>query len=111
MLNISEISLVLCTPKFTDISITFDEYIWDSPQIPSIYDIAVVTWITSCHKNRMAIRIITLWRVHVTSVATSASTVRFLIDIMFIFKAIISHFKGSYDKQNLTRMVVAYGIY
>ena len=51
-------------------------------------------WITSCYKNRMTTREIILWRVHVTSMATSVSTMRFLIEIMFIFKAIKSHFKG-----------------
>ena len=31
------------------------------------YDVAVIQWITSCHKNRMTTRVITLWRVDVTS--------------------------------------------
>ena len=33
---------------------------------------------------------------------------RFLIEIMFILKAIKSHFSGSYDKQNLTLVVISY---
>ena len=56
---------------------------------------------TSCHKNRMTTRVITLWRLDVTSFTTSVSTMRFLSEIMLILKAIKSHFSGSYDKQNL----------
>ena len=66
------------------------------------YDVAVIQWITSCHKNRMTARVITLWRVYVTSMTTSVSTMRFHIDLMFVLKAIKSRFKGSYDNQNLT---------
>ena len=65
------------------------------------YDVAVIRWITSCHKNRMTTRVITLWRLDVTSFTTSVSTMRFLSEIMLILKAIKSHFSGSYDKQNL----------
>ena len=61
------------------------------------YDVAVIQWITSCHKNRMATRVI-LWRERVTSLTTFMSAMRFLIEIMFILKAIKYHFKGSYDK-------------
>ena len=32
-------------------------------------------------------------------------------DTMFVLKAIKSNFKGSYDKQNLTRVVISYEIY
>ena len=32
-----------------------------------LYDVAVIQWITSCHKNRMTTRYIKFWRVHVTS--------------------------------------------
>ena len=35
----------------------------------------------------------------------------YLIEIMFILKAIKSHFKGPYDKQNLTLAVILYEIY
>ena len=52
------------------------------------HDIAVIQWITSCHKSRMTIRVITLWRVHVAPLTTSVSTMRFRIEIMFILKAI-----------------------
>ena len=65
------------------------------------YDL--IQWITSCHKNRMTTRVITLWRVYLTSLTTSVSTLRFLTEIMFILKAIKSHFKGSYDKQRYPR--------
>ena len=57
------------------------------------HDVAVIQWITSCHKNRMTTRVITLLRVHVTSLTTSVSAMRFRIEIMFILKAIKSHFK------------------
>ena len=40
------------------------------------YDVAVIPWITLCHKNRMTTRVITLWRAHVTSLTTSVSTMR-----------------------------------
>ena len=75
------------------------------------YDIAVILWITSCHKNRITTRIIiiTLWSEHVTSL-TSSSTMSFLSEIMFILKAIKSHFKESYDKENLILMVISYEI-
>ena len=71
------------------------------------YDVAVIQWITSCHKNR----VVTLWCVDVTSLTTSVPTMRFLIEIMFILKAIKSTFKGQYDKQNLTLVVISYEIY
>ena len=72
------------------------------------YGIAVIQWIMSCHKNRMKIHVITLWRVYVTSLTTSMSAKRFLTEIMLIFKEIKSHFKGSDDKQNLTLVVISY---
>ena len=49
---------------------------------------------TSCHKNRMATRVITLWSVHVTSLTTPVSTMHFLIKIKLILKAIKSNLKG-----------------
>ena len=55
--------------------------------------------------------VITLWRVNVTSFTTSVSTMRFLAEIMFVLKDINSHFRGSYDKQNLTLVVISYEIY
>ena len=49
--------------------------------------------------------------VYVTSLATSVLTMCFLIEIMFILKAIKSHLKGSFDKQNLTLVVISYEVY
>ena len=45
------------------------------------------------------------------SLTRSVSTIHFLIEIVFIFKGIKSHFKRSDDKQNLTLLVVSYEIY
>ena len=59
-------------------------------------------------KHRMTTRIITLWREDVSSLTTSVSTVRFLPEILSVLKAIKSHFEGSYDKQNLTLVVISY---
>ena len=58
------------------------------------YDVAVIKWITSCHKNRLTTGVIILSCVYLTSLTTSVSTMRFVIEIMLIFKAIKSHFKG-----------------
>ena len=66
------------------------------------YDVAVIQWITPCHKNRINTRVITLWRVQVTPLRTSMSGKRRLIGKMIILKAIKSKLKGSYDKQNLS---------
>ena len=79
----------------------------------SIYhnDVAVIQLITSFHKNRMPTRVITLWRVYLASLTVSVSTIRFLLEILSIIKAIKSNFKVSYDKQNLTRVVISYEIY
>ena len=57
-----------------------------------LYDIAIIQWITSCLKNRITTRVITLSRVDVTSLTTSVSTMRFLIEIMIILKAIKNPF-------------------
>ena len=59
----------------------------------------------------MITRVITLWRIDVTSMTTSVSTMRFLLEILPILKAIKSTFIWSYDKQNLTRVVISYEIY
>ena len=74
------------------------------------YDVAI-QWITSCHKNGMTTRVITLLRVHVTSVTMSMPTVRFLAGIMLILKTIKSNLKGSYDKQNPILVGISYEIY
>ena len=39
-------------------------------KVNSSYDVAVMLWITSFHKNRNTTRVITLLRVHVTSLTT-----------------------------------------
>ena len=75
------------------------------------YDVAVIQWITSYHKNHMTTRVITLWRANVTSLTTSVSTMRFLIEIKLALNAIKSLFQGSYNKQNLTFVVILYEIY
>ena len=59
----------------------------------------------------MTTPVITLWRVHVTSLTTWVSAMHFRIEIMFILNAIKSYFKGSSDKQNLTLVVISYKIY
>ena len=59
----------------------------------------------------MATRVITLWCVYVTSLATSVSTMRFRTEIIIILRAIMSYFKGSDDKENLTRVVILYVLY
>ena len=68
---------------------------------------------TSCHKNRMTTHVITLWLIDVTSLTKSVVCVNnaFLLGIKFILEAIKSHFKDSYDKQNLTLVVISYEIY
>ena len=58
------------------------------------HDIAVIWWITSCHKNHMTTRVITLWGVDVTSLTRSVLTMRFLLEILSSLKAIKSIFKS-----------------
>ena len=59
----------------------------------------------------MTTRVITLWRENVTSLTTSVSKMCFLIEILFVLKVIKSCFKGQYDKQNLTLVVISFDIY
>ena len=62
-------------------------YLHGSVEVDKIYlsyNVAVIQWKTSCHKNRITTRVITLWRVLVTLLSMSVSTMCFLIDIMFI---------------------------
>ena len=54
--------------------------------------------------------VMTLWRAYVTSLTTSVSTMRFLIEIKFILKAIKFNFKGPYDKQTLTLVITSHEI-
>ena len=56
------------------------------------YDVAVIQWIKSYHKNRMTTCVITLWCVDLTSLTTSMSTMRFLLEILSILKVIKSGF-------------------
>ena len=58
------------------------------------YGVAVIQWITPCHKNRTTTREIIHLRVHVLSSTTSVSTMRFHIEIIFILKAINSVLTG-----------------
>ena len=74
-------------------------------------DVAVIQWITSCHENRMTIGVITPWHEYETSLRMSVSAMHFLIEIMFILKAIKFHIKRSYDKQNFTLVFILYEIY
>ena len=55
-------------------------------------------------KYRMTTRVI-------TSIIMSVSTMRFLLEILSVLKAIKFSSEGSYDKQNLTVMVISYEIY
>ena len=75
------------------------------------YDVTVIPRITSYHKNRMTTRVITFWCVDITSLTTSVLTMRVLHEILLILTAIKSNFKGSYDKKNLTLVVILYEIY
>ena len=74
------------------------------------YDVAVIQWIMWL-KNRMTTFNNTVLRVYVTSLTTSVLAMGFLLEILFILKAIKSHFKGSYDNQNLTLVVMSNEIY
>ena len=65
----------------------------------------------SYHKNRMTRRVITFWRLYVTSLTMAMSAIRFLIENIFNFRAIKSPFDGSYDKQTLTLVVISYGFH
>ena len=57
------------------------------------HDVAGIQWITSCHKNHMTTCVLTLWREFLTSLTSSVSTKYFIIQTMFILKAIKSHFE------------------
>ena len=65
------------------------------------YDVAVFQWITSCHKNRMTTRVITLLREHVTSLTTSVTTMQIFIENMSTSKAMKSYFKSHMIKRIL----------
>ena len=67
------------------------------------------SYIMSDHKNCMTSHVMTLWHLHVIGSIGVYNTS--LIEILFILKTMKSHFKGSYDKQKLTLVVVSYEIY
>ena len=64
------------------------------------YDVTFIQRITSCHKNGMTTRVITLARRR-NAIDNFRVNNAFLIQIMIILRAIKFHFKGSYEKQNL----------
>ena len=75
------------------------------------YDVAVVQWITSCYKTLYG-HICNNTKAQTRNVIDNVRVNNaFLIEIMFNLKAIKSHFKGSYDKQNLTLVVISSEIY
>ena len=53
-----------------------------------LYDVALIQWIMLCHKNCMTTHVITLWRIHITSLTMSVSTMYVLNEIRFILKVI-----------------------
>ena len=65
------------------------------------YDVAVSKWITSCHKNRMTTRVLTLLREYVMSVTTSVTTMLIFIGNMSILKAIKSYLRSHMIKRIL----------
>ena len=75
------------------------------------YDVTVIQWITSCHiksydhtcNNTLARRRNVIDNVRINN--------PFPTEIIIILKAIKSHFKGSYHKQNLTLVVISYEVY
>ena len=73
------------------------------------YDVAVFQWITSCRKNRMTTRVLTLLREYVTSLTTSVTTMLIFIGNMSIFKAIKSYLRSHMIKRILH--FISYEIY
>ena len=76
-------------------------------------------WITSCNKSVITTRVLTLLLEYVTSLTTSVTTkddvrnnnVNFHWIYMYVyFKRDKIVFKKSYDKMNLTLMVISYEI-
>ena len=65
-----------------------------------------MTSLLSCPKDCMATRVITLLRVHVTSLTTFVSIMRFLVEKMFMLKAIKSSLTG-----HMIIVVTSYEIY
>ena len=48
---------------------------------------------------------------NVMSLAMTVSAMHFIIEIIFILNKIKSHFKGLYDTQYLTLIVISYNVY
>ena len=71
------------------------------------YDVAVIRWIMSCHKNRMTTRYITLGYWRVTSWCRPWQRYVFFWNT----KGDKIPLKQAYDKQNLTLVVISYEIY
>ena len=59
----------------------------------------------------MTTGVITSWREYEMSLRMSVSAMHFLIEIMFILKAMKFHIKGSYDTKNFTLVFILYEIY
>ena len=95
----------------TDTAHFYIKQIVNFSEINLSYDVAVIQWITSCHKNRMTTRYIALgyWRAQRHDAVRD--NVMFSFEIISSFKAIKPHLKQSYDKQNLTLVVISYEIY
>ena len=60
----------------------------------------------------MTTSVITLGHEYIMALTMPVSAICFFfIETMVILKVTKSHFKGSYDKQNLTLVVISYEIY
>ena len=64
-----------------------------------------------CHGNHTTTCVVTLLCIDKMSLTMSVSTMHFLLEILSILKASKSNFKGSYDKQNLTLIIISYEFY
>ena len=58
----------------------------------------------------MTTRVLTL-SAGISNVMKTSVTTAFFVEKMSTLKAIKSHFERSYDKQNITRVVISYEIY
>ena len=67
------------------------------------YDVAIIRWYDHTCNNILARTRNVIYNAH--------SAMRFLLEILFILKAIKSHFKGSYDKENFTLVTISYEFY
>ena len=67
------------------------------------YDVTVIQWLTSRHKNMTTRTLCNTW-----FLARNVMTPSMTTEIMSTFQAIKFHLKQSYDKQNLTLVVISY---